>query len=403
MPDAILLVLQSYPDRGGISSILENYVSELDGPYEVHVAVVEDRPGRKERLRLPPERVHVYGYSNAINPLLFPTSVAFTARVGRWLRSLVRSVAPRALIVQDALNLGVAGAAATRGSSTRLVVMDHGTLTNVHDDRWLPMVTERLGGAKGVLFKAGFVLDSPWRAARWRIAARRADELWYTGEELAPWFARAGTRARTYTQTVPGDFVPATDEERNSARTYFGLLQSDVVMNMVGRLDGEKGLDTILDAIEAVIADGQTCRVLLVGDGALELWVASEVRRRGLSDVISVIGRLARPDVRRVQHASDFHLYAGTISCGVSICLLEAMASGVIPIVSDVPVAQRALVRDVGWVFPAGDAAALASAIREALTLEVAERTRMARAAVERVHTATGPSVPDLLSELLAD
>ena len=401
MADSILFAVQAYPDGGGISSILENYVAELQGSFEVHVAVVEDRPGRAERLRLPSERVHVLGYSNRINPLLLPTSVAFTVRVGRWLRGLVQSLGPGALVVQDALNLGAAGVVATRGSATRLVVMDHGTLTNVYDRRWLPMVTERLGGVRGALFKIGFLLDTPWRAARWRLAVGQADQLWYTGEELRPWFSRAGERAHTYAQTVPTDFVPATSEERHAARTRLGLADDIRVMNMVGRLDGEKGLDTILDAVEAVGSSGGGWTVLLVGDGSLEPWVHAEVARRGLSPIIRLLGRLGRSEVREIQQVSDFHLYAGTISCGVSICLLEAMASGVVPIVSDVPIAQRHLVEGVGWVFPAGDAAELASALREVLTLGPGERADLAKATVERVHSASDQTVPELLEVLL--
>ena len=85
----LLFAVQTYPDGGGISSNLENYVAELAGKYEVHVAIVDERPGRRERLPLPDDQVHVLGYTNAINALLTPTSQLFALKVGRFLRALV--------------------------------------------------------------------------------------------------------------------------------------------------------------------------------------------------------------------------------------------------------------------------------------------------------------------------
>lgn len=397
----VLLVAQAYPDGGGISSILENYVAELEGRYEVHVAVVEDRPGR-DRLGLPPERIHVHGYSNAMNPLLFPTSLVFAVRVAYWLRRLVVRLQPRAVLVQDALNLSVPGVLATRRQPAPVVVMDHGTLTNVHDPRWLPMVTQRLSGVKRFAFRLGFGLDHPWRSGRWRLGVRSADEAWYTGEELQPWFRHAGGRARTYAQTIPTDFRPATRDERAAARRAFDLPEAGVVVNVVGRLDGEKGLDTIIEAIGGLKESEPQLVVLVVGDGSLAPWLRREIERRALDGLVRVLGRLERPQIRRIQHASDLHLYAGTISCGVSMCLLEAMASGVVPIVSDVPAAQRGLVDGVGWVFPAGDADSLTSALREAVSLPSEELARASQAVVRRVHEARDPTVPELLEQLIA-
>jgi glycosyltransferase involved in cell wall biosynthesis len=121
----------------------------------------------------------------------------------------------------------------------------------------------------------------------------------------------------------------------------------------------------------------------------------------GLERNVRLLGRLGRDAIRRVQHASEFHVYAGTISCGVSVCLLEAMAAGVIPIASDVPVLQRQLVEGAGWWFPAGDANALANALRQGLSLTPDERLARRAATLERVAQAPKPTIPELLAELL--
>jgi glycosyltransferase involved in cell wall biosynthesis len=402
LTDRILIVVQVYPDGGGISSIVENYASELGRRFQVHVAIVDERPGRRETLEVPDERVHVLGYSNAINPLMFPTSVAYSVRVGHFLRRLITRLRPQVMLLQDGLNLPVPGLIATRRSRTRLVVMDHGMLTNVHDDRWLAMVQRRLGGTKGAVFRTGFHADAPWRALRWRLGVRHADGLWYTGYELEPWFGAAGSRARRYAQTVPADFTPPTGAERTAARRALGLGDEEIIVNSVGRLDGEKGLDALVRATSEQSRD-QPWRLLVGGDGTLQAWLTAEIAHRSLEEKVVLLGRLDRSEVRRLQQASDYHVYAGTISCGVSICLLEAMASGVVPIVSDVPRAQRDLVGDSGWVFPAGDASALSSCLREALSETPTVRMARRVAVLERLQDTSAPTVPQLVEELISD
>lgn len=401
----LLIAMHAYPDGGGISSIVENMVMELEGRYEIHVAIVEEREGRKKQLKLPDSQVHVLGYTNAINPLLFPASILYALRVGRFLRRVVSEVRPALLIVKDGLNLPVPGLIAVRGSGgVPLAVMDHGTLTNVHEKGWAGMVAGRLRGLKAIAFRVGFALDAPWRAIRWRLGVRMADRLWYTGVELESWFGRAGSRSERYAQVVPNDFAAPTAAERAAARREFGLGgdgdDDRIAINMVGRLDGEKGLDTVLDALDRSPLAG--AELLIAGDGSLSEWVEAEIARRGLGSQVRLLGRLDRDAVGRLQHASDVHLYAGTISCGVSICLLEAMAAAVVPVVSDVPIVQTSLVGSSGWVFPAGDAAALASALAAATSMTPAERAARGAEAAERIRNGQEGEPLALLIDRLA-
>jgi glycosyltransferase involved in cell wall biosynthesis len=401
LADRVLFTIQTYPDPGGISSILENYVAALANRYEVHIAIVDERPGRAHRLAIPESRVHVLGYSNLINPLLFPTSVGYAVVVGTWLRRVVAAVHPSLILTKDGLNLPIPALIAAAGRRVKVVVLDHGTLTNVHEPGFIKMIAGRLGGARGVAFSLGFLADTPWRAARWRLGVKYADQLWFTGEELKPWFLRAGPRAREYTQTVPTDFTAPTSAERRAARFELELADSDRVFNVVGRLDGEKGLDTILEALSGIDLAAGPVKVLVAGDGSCEKWFRSQVDRRRLSDKVRLLGRLDRGQIRRLQHASDFHIYAGTISCGVSICLLEAMASGVVPIVSDVPAAQRDLVGSAGWVFRAGRADDLRDALAAALQCSDEEMAIRGAETQRRVLHARTPTVPELIESLI--
>jgi glycosyltransferase involved in cell wall biosynthesis len=401
LAERLLIAQNTYPDGGGISSILDNLLAALSDQYEVHVAIVEERPGARSRLRIPREQVHVFGYRNSLNPVLLPTSIAYAMRVGGWLRSVARRVGPRAVVVQDGLNLPIPGLLAARSVGAPLAVLDHGTLTNVHADGWARMIGRRLPLWKRAIFRVGFAADAPWRALRWRIGVHEADELWFTGTELEPWFARAGPRARRYAQVVPQDFQPPTPDERLAARAELRIASDSVVVNMVGRLDGEKGLDTVVDALRTAQLPRST-RFLIAGDGSLRESLERELSA-GIGPRVDLLGALGRADVRRLHQASDIHLYAGTISCGVSICVLEAMASGVVPVVSDIPAAQRMLVGETGWVFPAGDVAALRRALEEAVGASAATRSALGSGARARVFTGQdGVPLVDLVAALMA-
>ncbi len=203
------------------------------------------------------------------------------------------------------------------------------------------------------------------------------------------------------TANLPADFTPASARERAHARAALGLPADGHVFNSVGRLDGEKGLDSVIDALDDDGVRRLPFTLAIAGDGTLEEWLAREVELRDLGGKVKLLGRLAREEVAQLQAASDAHLYAGTFSCGVSICLLEAMAAGVAPIASDQPTAQRQLIGDAGWVFEAGNVAELRAALVAAGSMSAEELHAVGAAARNAVHDQPDPSIPELIDRLV--
>lgn len=396
----LLIAVQTYPDGGGISAIVENLVHRFDGPFDVHLAVVELREGTPHQLDLAPERLHACGFSNVINPLLMPFSLAYAVLVGRFLRKVVDAVRPAALLTQDALNLPVPAAFAVRNRPTKLVVMDHGTLSNVRDRSWQRMVIRRLPVRKRIPFAVTFALDLPWRAIRWRAGMRLADAAWFVGEELKPTFRLAGPRAAQYQQIIPSDFFPPDELARAAARRELGVEGVETVVNAVTRFDGEKGLGIMVEALRRLAPDPRKVVVLLAGHGTLEDWLRGKLAEFTRSGTVRWLGQLDRDRIRSVHHASDFHLYTGTIGCAVSIALLEAMSCGVIPLVSDVPAAHMELVGPSGRVFRAGDTDALEAALRWAVSTYEGERRHRRGAVLEQLRSYSEPSLDSLLQQL---
>ena len=134
----------------------------------------------------------------------------------------------------------------------------------------------------------------------------------------------------------------------------------------VGRLHAQKGLDTLLHAFASLLAQtDQPCTLRLVGEGPARQQLVTLAGRLGIAQRVDFVGR--RDDVaRQLEHADVFVLPSRAE--GLSNALLEAMACGVPPVVSDIA-GNREVVRHrrTGLAVAMDDPAALAAALREAL------------------------------------
>ncbi len=149
-------------------------------------------------------------------------------------------------------------------------------------------------------------------------------------------------------------FHPPTSQERADARARFGIAEGDRVILFFDRTP-VKGGSVLRDALEEV----QDYRLLLNG-GSQEDWSAFEAQH----DVIRS-PRLADP--RPLYWAADAFVLA-SLGEGFGFVLGEAAACGLPIATSDIPPAVEMLADCEGaFFFPAGDARALAVALRAAL------------------------------------
>jgi glycosyltransferase involved in cell wall biosynthesis len=172
----------------------------------------------------------------------------------------------------------------------------------------------------------------------------------------------------------PPDPVIAAD--RAAARAEFELEPSTVVGAWIGSLDRHKDPLTPIAAVSDVARAGATVALLVAGDGPLR----REVERRSASTPVHVLG--FRSDVRRVLMAADFFVLSSARE-GLSFALLEAMALGLVPVVSDAPGNPEA-VGDGGIVVPFADVGAFSNAFAR-LTSSDAQRAALGQRARERV------------------
>jgi glycosyltransferase involved in cell wall biosynthesis len=163
-------------------------------------------------------------------------------------------------------------------------------------------------------------------------------------------------------------------------RASLGLSAGTALVGFVGRLSVQKGLFTLLDAVER-LSSLDAC-FALVGDGPLEEPLRQRIGARGLAKRVVLLGR--RDDAQGLMRQFDL-LALPSIREGTPMVLLEAMGLGTPVVASDVGGVSHVVVQGrTGLLFPSGDVSALCASIARSLGAP-AERAAMARRAREDV------------------
>lgn len=156
------------------------------------------------------------------------------------------------------------------------------------------------------------------------------------------------------------------------ARQALGLAVDDVVVGMMGRLDRWKGQDVFLRAMASVMEAVPQATGVVIGDpvpydqGYHDILLALH-DELGLGQ--RVVFRPFQQDVPSIMSALDLVVLASTSPEPFGRVLIEAMAAGK-PVVATDAGATREIIEDGthGFLVPAGDAQALATAIVSVLT-----------------------------------
>jgi glycosyltransferase involved in cell wall biosynthesis len=192
------------------------------------------------------------------------------------------------------------------------------------------------------------------------FALRHADLIHAWGEHMAAsmrGFGAAPERLLVMPRGVDTAIYQPPREPRGA---------TEMVVITTRALDALYGHDTILNAVAAVRKRGVPVTLWMAGEGPEQPRLARLAMDLGISPHALFLGRLSVAAVAdRLRRA---HVYVSTpITEGISASLLEAMASGCLPIVTDLP-GNRLWVKDGanGFLVPVGDWKALANKLREA-------------------------------------
>jgi glycosyltransferase involved in cell wall biosynthesis len=215
-------------------------------------------------------------------------------------------------------------------------------------------------------------------------AVRGFDHVIAVSDEIARDLTDNGVPTRKVSLINNGIRVPRPGPDaRARIRAEMGVAAGSRVIVQIGRLAQSKRNDLLLDAV-AALPQPLAPHVWLIGEGDRKPMLMDSVREHGLHDRVRFCGY--RTDIPEIMTAADA-LAVTSDKEGLPITILEAMATHC-PVIStnvgDIPHVLKDG-RDA-WLVPAGDRAALARALAEALGQPELARARAESAYREYCH-----------------
>ncbi|HHV61228.1 MAG TPA: glycosyltransferase family 4 protein [Firmicutes bacterium] len=138
-----------------------------------------------------------------------------------------------------------------------------------------------------------------------------------------------------------------------------------VHVGTIARLIPAKGVDVFIKAARQLLDRGMDAVFLVVGDGPQRPELEKLTQDLDIQSSVRFLG--FRDDIPAILESLDLFVLP-TLSEGMSITILEAMAAGVPVVASDVGGVSEVVINEMtGRLVPPGDVAALADAIERAL------------------------------------
>lgn len=153
----------------------------------------------------------------------------------------------------------------------------------------------------------------------------------------------------------------------------------------VGRLCEQKGQMLLVRAVQAVVAKGIPIHLVLAGDGEMRGAIEALIDECALRDHITITGWINGDQVREEILAARA-MVLPSFAEGLPVVIMEAMALRR-PVLSTYIAGIPELVLDgeTGWLFPAGDIAALTKVLEACLAAADEQLKTMGEAGYQRV------------------
>jgi glycosyltransferase involved in cell wall biosynthesis len=204
-----------------------------------------------------------------------------------------------------------------------------------------------------------------WRRSSARRGMSVAAGVAFCSLDQARPFAKAGLiGSSTKVYEIPESTTRFAPADRDDARRLTGV-EGDPAVLWVGHLNANKDPLTVLEGISAAIRELPQLRFYCCFGNApllraVQSRVASDTRLR---DRVHLLGRLPHERIELLMRAADIFVL-GSHREGSGYSLIEALACGLPPVVTDIP-SFRSLTKAgaVGELWPCGDSRVLCQAL----------------------------------------
>lgn len=149
------------------------------------------------------------------------------------------------------------------------------------------------------------------------------------------------------------------------AREILGLPKKSFLVLSVRRLVYKNGIDTLLESAKIIVENNKNVLFLVAGTGPDFEKISMRIKQFKLENNFKLLGFVSDECLPLYYNASDVFALPSKSGEGMPLVLLEAMASGLPVIATNVGGAPEIVAEHCGRIVPPGDAVSLAKAILE--------------------------------------
>lgn len=140
---------------------------------------------------------------------------------------------------------------------------------------------------------------------------------------------------------------------RTRGREDLKLVGDITCIVFAGRLCAQKRPLMVVEILQRLKERGLPFQCIFIGDGELHANVEKSIRRNDLKDSVTFTGSVDHETCLNYFAAADILLLPSAYE-GISVALYEAMASGIVPVVSKVGGHEEVIVGNEGFLIPHG-------------------------------------------------
>jgi glycosyltransferase involved in cell wall biosynthesis len=172
-------------------------------------------------------------------------------------------------------------------------------------------------------------------------------------------------------------------EKKEEMRRKLGIPQNAFVVLTVRRLVYKNGVDTLIEGANIAIKKNPRIVFLAVGKGPDSDGVKLRIRQLGIEDNFKLAGFVSDADLPSYYNAADLFVLPSKSGEGLPLVALEAMATALPVIATDVGGIREVLRDDYGKLVPPNQPEQLAKAVLDFATQDFSQRKLELRAMME--------------------
>ena len=178
-----------------------------------------------------------------------------------------------------------------------------------------------------------------------------------TNRHLSKWMQNRGADGERIRVMYTGVRISQTghpDEVRSQVRSELNIPKEMPVIVFAGRICEQKRPVLLADILRTARDQGLVFRALIIGEGELKVQLKDLLGQYHLADNVRMLDSVPHQKWLDILVASDIFLMPSQYE-GISIALLESMATGVVPVVAKVGGHDEIVTPDAGVLIPHGD------------------------------------------------